>query len=81
MDVPIDGVICFPTLQATAWELTDDGVESQFQKNYLSYFVFVRELIPSLAFGARVVLIATTVRKEAPAPRWEDVNFSVSLWR
>ncbi|OQE20540.1 hypothetical protein PENSTE_c013G00099 [Penicillium steckii] len=72
----IDGVICFPTLQATAWELTEDGVESQFQKNYLSYFVLVTLLLEKMTPGARVVLISTTIRREAPAPHWEDINFS-----
>lgn len=74
----IDGVICFPTLQATAWELTEDGVESQFQKNYLSYYVLVTLLLEKMTPGARVVLISTTIRREAPAPHWEDINFSVS---
>lgn len=78
LEVSIDGVICFPTLQATAWELTEDGVESQFQKNYRSYFVLITLLLEKMNGGARVVLISTTIRREAPAPRWEDVNYSVS---
>lgn len=77
--VPIDGIIGFPTVMAVPWERTDDGIEAHFQRNYLCYFLFVNLLLDSLAPGARVVLVSTSVRQEAPAPKWEDVGFSVSI--
>ncbi|KAJ5157629.1 uncharacterized protein N7482_008729 [Penicillium canariense] len=57
--VPIDGIVCYPTVMAAAWQTTRDGIESHFQKNYLAYFVLVND-----------------VRQEAPAPKWEDINFA-----
>lgn len=78
--VPIDGLVGFPTVMAADWELTPDGIESHFQKNYLVYFVLVKALMDMMPIGSRVILVTTSVRQEAHAPRWEDVNFSVSLF-
>lgn len=78
LDVPIDGIMGFPTVTAAAWELTSDGVEGHFQRNYLCYFVLFKGLLERLSDGARVVLMTTSVRQEAAAPMWEDVNFNVS---
>lgn len=77
--VPVDGVVGFSTVLAADWELTSDGIESHFQKNYLGYFVLVRSLLELMPSGSRVVLMATSVHQEAPAPNWEDVSFSVSM--
>jgi hypothetical protein len=78
LDVPIDGIVGFPTLTAATWELTGDGVEGHFQRNYLCYFVLFKGLLEKLSNAARVVLMTTSVRQEAAAPMWEDVNFKVS---
>lgn len=75
--VPIDGIACYPTVMAEAWWTTAYGIESQFQNNYLEYFVLVNALLEVMELGSRVVLITTRVRREAPAPRWEDINFAV----
>lgn len=77
LSVPIDGVIGFPTVMAEDWKLTSDGIESHFQKNYLGYYVLVNSLLETMPAGSRVVLITTSVHQDAPAPKWEDVNFSV----
>ncbi|KAJ5664725.1 hypothetical protein N7462_011538 [Penicillium macrosclerotiorum] len=76
LDVPIDGIICFQTVMAATWETTVNGIESHFQKNYLGYFVLVNLLLETLSQGSRVVLMTTSIRREAAAPKWEDVNFS-----
>lgn len=78
--VPIDGVVGFPRVMAAGWEATADGIESHFQKNYLSFFVLVNQLLGTMPAGSRVVLLTTSVRREVPAPKWTDVNFSVSLF-
>ena len=78
LDVPIDGLVGFPTVMVAPWQLTLDGIESHFQKNYLCYFVLVTELLGSMQRGSHVVLVTTSVRREAPAPKWDDVNFKVS---
>lgn len=79
LGVPIDGVVGFPTVMAASWEVTADGIESHFQRNYLGYFVLVNQLLETMPAGARVILMTTSIRREAPAPKWADVNFSVSL--
>lgn len=63
---------------AADWQKTADGIESHFQNNYLAYFVLVNALLEIMERGSRVVLISTSVRREAPAPKWEDINFAVS---
>ena len=77
LDVPIDGIVAFPSVMGAEWELTPDGIESHFQKNYLAYFVLVNELMVKMSSGSRTVLLTTSVRREAPAPKWDDANFSV----
>jgi NAD(P)-dependent dehydrogenase (short-subunit alcohol dehydrogenase family) len=78
LGVPIDGVVCYPTVMAADWQKTADGIESHFQNNYLAYFVLVNALLEIMERGSRVVLMTTSVRREAPAPKWEDINFAVS---
>lgn len=77
LGVPIDGIVCYPTVMAADWEKTGDGIESQFQNNYLASFVLVNSLLEVMLPGSRVVLMTTSVRREAPAPAWEDINFAV----
>jgi NAD(P)-dependent dehydrogenase (short-subunit alcohol dehydrogenase family) len=80
LGVPIDGIVCYPTIMAADWQKTADGIESHFQNNYLAYFVLVNALLEVMLPGSRVVLMTTSIRREAPAPRWEDINFAVSFW-
>ncbi|KAJ5156548.1 hypothetical protein N7492_009351 [Penicillium capsulatum] len=77
--VPIDGIVGFSRVMAAAWEVTADGIESHFQKNYLCHFVLVNQLLDTMPAGSRVVVMTTSIRREVPAPTWTDVNFSVSL--
>ncbi|GLI80510.1 serine/threonine-protein kinase env7 [Penicillium ochrochloron] len=76
LGVPIDGIVCYPTIMAADWQKTADGIESHFQNNYLAYFVLVNALLEVMLPGSRVVLMTTSIRREAPAPRWEDINFA-----
>lgn len=79
LDIPIDGIVGYPTVIAAAYETTRDGIESHLQVNYLSHFLLVNLLIKGgrLAEGARVVLVSSSIRPESPAPRFEDPGFSV----
>lgn len=79
LDVPIDGFIGFPTVMARQYEKTADGIESHFQKNYLVHFLLANLLLDAMSPSSRVVLVTTSVRREAPAPVWEDVGFSVRV--
>jgi NAD(P)-dependent dehydrogenase (short-subunit alcohol dehydrogenase family) len=74
----IHGFIGFPSVMAVPWEMTGDGHESHFQRNYLCYFLLVNVLLDAMAPGSRVVLVTSCVHTEAPAPTWIDVLFSVS---
>ncbi|KAJ5626089.1 hypothetical protein N7510_002398 [Penicillium lagena] len=76
LNVPIDGITGFPTVMAVQYETTGDEIESHFQKNYLVYFLLVNLLLDAMSPGSRVVLVTTSVRREAPASEWEDVGFS-----
>lgn len=78
LGLPIDGILGFPTVMAAPWELTMDGVEHHFQKNYLCYFLLVNRLLDIMSPGSRVVMMTTMVKQDASAPKWEDVNFAVS---
>ncbi|KAJ5097611.1 Oxidoreductase short-chain dehydrogenase/reductase family [Penicillium angulare] len=76
LDVAIDGFIGFPSAMAAPWEITLDGIESHFQRNYLCFFLLVTQLVGSFAPSSRVVSMTTSIRRDAPAPTWDDVNFS-----
>ncbi|KAJ5864271.1 uncharacterized protein N7529_006187 [Penicillium soppii] len=76
MGLQIDGFIGFPSVMAVPWEMTGDGHESHFQRNYLCYFLLVNILLDDMVHGSRVVLVTSCVRTEAPAPTWVDVRFS-----
>ena len=79
LHVPIDGIVAFPSVMAAGWELTSNGIESHFQNNYLGYFLLINGLLESMSPGSRTVLLTMSVRREAPAPKWDDINFSVNL--
>lgn len=79
LGVSIDGFIGFPEVMAVPWELTEDGLESHFQKNYLCYFLLLNLLGDIMSTGSRIVLVTSSMRTEAPAPTWDDVSFSVSF--
>lgn len=79
LGVSIDGFIGFPDVMAVPWELTEDGLESHFQKNYLCYFLLLNLLCDVMGPRSRVVLVTSSLRKEAPAPSWKDLEFEVSL--
>lgn len=80
LDVPIDGIVGFPTVMAAPYGTTRDGIESHFQKNYLVYFLLANLLLDAMSPDSRVVLVTTSVRREAPPPGWEDVGFSVRVF-
>lgn len=79
LDVPIDGIVGYPTVLASEWEKTADGVESHFQRNYLSHFLLVNLLLGKMPEGARVVMISSSIRPDAPAMKFDNPNFSVSI--
>lgn len=46
-------LVCNAGTMACPYELTEDGIETQFQTNYLGHYLLVRELTPLLEAGAK----------------------------
>lgn len=80
LEVSIDGIIGCPMLMAAQWALTADGVESHFQVNYLSHFVLVNRLLDRIPEEGRVVMASSSIRPDAVALKFDDPNFSVSVF-
>ena len=80
LEVPIDGIVGCPMLMAAQWALTADGVESHFQVNYLSHFVLVNRLLDRIPEEGRVVMVSSSIRPDAVALKFDDPNFSVSVF-
>lgn len=78
LEVTLDGIICFPTVIAGEWAVTGDGVERHFGVNYLSHFVLVNRLRGVMPDDGRVVVVGSSIRPDAGAWGFEDVNFDVS---
>lgn len=79
LGVSINGFIGFPEVMAVPWELTEDGLESHFQRNYLCYYLLLNLLYDLMAPKSRVVLVTSSMRTEALAPTWDDIGFTVSF--
>ncbi|KAJ5971172.1 Major facilitator superfamily domain general substrate transporter [Penicillium vulpinum] len=75
LGMTIDGFVGFPEVMAVPWTLTEDGLESHFQRNYLCYFLTLNLLCDVMGLGSRVVLVTSSLRNEAPAPSWDDLEF------
>jgi NAD(P)-dependent dehydrogenase (short-subunit alcohol dehydrogenase family) len=73
---PLDAVICNAGLMAVSGtRLTSDGIEETFGVNHLAHFLLVREVLPSMPAGARVVFVASATHDPAqrtgfPPPRY-----------
>lgn len=78
LDVPIDGIIGYPTVIAAEWATTKDGIESHFQINYLSHFLLVNLILGRMPDASRVVMISSSIRPDSPALKFDNPNFSVS---
>ncbi|KAI2672449.1 hypothetical protein CBS147332_9297 [Penicillium roqueforti] len=75
LGVSIDGFVGFPEVMAVPWSLTEDGLESHFQRNYLCYFLLLNLLRDVMGPRSRAVLVTSSLRNEAPAPTWDDLGF------
>ncbi|GAD94115.1 oxidoreductase, short-chain dehydrogenase/reductase family, putative [Paecilomyces variotii No. 5] len=78
LGVPIDGIIASETITGLQYEKTDDGIESQFQVNYLSHFLLINSLLDTMPKrkATRAVLVASSIRPDAAVPNFDDYNFS-----
>jgi NAD(P)-dependent dehydrogenase (short-subunit alcohol dehydrogenase family) len=80
-EVPVPhAVVCNAGVQnVSGTVLTEDGIEQTFGVNHLAHFLLVRELLPRMAPGARVVLVASdthdpTKHTGMPAPAYTDAR-------
>ncbi|GAA6033832.1 hypothetical protein JCM8097_000364 [Rhodosporidiobolus ruineniae] len=44
----LDGIVCNAGVDAVPYKLTEDGIEQQFQVNYLGHWLLVQKLLPLL---------------------------------
>jgi NAD(P)-dependent dehydrogenase (short-subunit alcohol dehydrogenase family) len=79
-DVPnIDIVINNAGIMAQPFELTEDGIESQFGANHIGHFLFTQLVMGKIlasGSGARVVNLSSSGHKQGGV-RWSDWNFDV----
>jgi NAD(P)-dependent dehydrogenase (short-subunit alcohol dehydrogenase family) len=75
---PLHAVVCNAGINpGTAKTTTADGFDSTFGVNHLGHFLLVNELLPTLQFPGRVVVVASGVHDPAqksgvPAPAWNN---------
>lgn len=80
-EVPVPhAIVCNAGVQnVSGTVLTEDGIEQTFGVNHLAHFLLVRELLPRMAPGARVVFVASdthdpTKHTGMPAPVYTDAR-------
>lgn len=77
-DVPaIDVVINNAAIMAVPYQVSPDGIESQFATNHVGHFLFTQLIMRKLltaGSGARVVNVASNAYSLGPV-RFEDYNF------
>ncbi|XXG98364.1 hypothetical protein Hte_004687 [Hypoxylon texense] len=74
----IDVVINNAAVMATPFQLTEDGLELQFQANHLGHFVLTNKIMPKILAagpGARLVLLSSSGHR-INGVRFEDPNFA-----
>ncbi|KAK1622257.1 short-chain dehydrogenase [Colletotrichum phormii] len=77
-DVPhIDLLANNAGIMASAYGLTEDGFESQFQTNHLGHFLFTNLIMPKILASAsqRIVNISSNAHRLGHV-RWTDYNFN-----
>ena len=72
--LPIDGIIANAGLMAGPKALTTDGIEAQFQTNYLGHFVLINRVVGLLNSGCRVVMVSSAGHRRSDVDL-EDPNF------
>lgn len=80
-EVPVPhAIVCNAGIQnVSGTVLTEDGIEQTFGVNHLAHFLLVRELLPRMAPGARVIFVASDTHDPAkptgmPAPVYTDAR-------
>jgi NAD(P)-dependent dehydrogenase (short-subunit alcohol dehydrogenase family) len=75
----IDILINNAGIMARPFELTEDGIESQFATNHLGHFLFTQLIMTKVLAagrGARIVNLSSNSYKGGGV-RWDDWNFEV----
>jgi NAD(P)-dependent dehydrogenase (short-subunit alcohol dehydrogenase family) len=77
---PPHAIVCNAGIQhVSGTVLTEDGIEQTFGVNHLAHFLLVRELLPRMSPGARVIFVASDTHDPArhtgmPAPVYTDAR-------
>ena len=75
----IDILVNNAGIMAKPYELSEDGIESQFAANYIGHFLFtnlIKEKLLSSETGGRVVNVSSDGYRLSPI-RFTDINFDV----
>lgn len=76
-DVPhIDVLVNNAGIMAVPYQKTEDGIESQFQTNHLSHFLFTNLIMEKIlaSKAPRIVIVSSHVHRVGHI-RWTDYNF------
>ncbi|HEU5127730.1 MAG TPA: SDR family NAD(P)-dependent oxidoreductase [Glycomyces sp.] len=77
---PLDAIVCNAgLLRVSGTRLTDDGIEETFAVNHLAHFLLVREALPLMRPGSRVVFVSGAAHDPArrtgfPPPDFGDAS-------
>lgn len=65
------------------FEITEDGLESQFQVNYLGHFLLTQLMLPALKEASktfptnpRIVNVSSCAHEVAPKINFDDINMT-----
>ena len=67
------------TMAPKSFNLSKDGIESQFAANYVGHFLLTNLLMPEIEEGHGVVSNLTSTGYETSDVHYEDVNFDASV--
>lgn len=76
---PLDAIVCNAGLvRVSGTRLTGDGIEETFAVNHLAHFLLVREALPLMRPGSRVVFVAAAAHDPARRTGFPRPDFSAA---
>jgi len=68
-NLPLHILVNNAGIMATAWSLTEDGIQDQFGVNHVGHFLFTKTLLPKIESSApsRIVNVSSEAHRAAPA--------------
>src|SRR5690606_23002830 len=76
---PLDAIVCAAGLmRVSGTRFTDDGVEETFGVNHLAHFLLVREALPLMRPGSRVVFVSGAAHDPARRTGFPSPDFAAA---